>query len=330
MPPEETIRRNLRVKAVFITLCLHVSLLTTLGTLSHAANFFFHNDDSVVFLGDSITEQRLYTTYIEAYTLTRFPHWKISFRNVGWGGDTSWLRQRHVTNEKVLFAADEQTQQRLANAAITDGLARDVFPLKPTVVTIDFGMNDHAYQGFREDIFRVYVQSQTRLVQELKQRGIRVALLTSQPIEEHYADPEKNVRNQSLRKFADGLKQVAVDQGVLFIDQFDPYMSVMLHERAANSNAFIGGGERGLSPHVACKDGVQVPGLDRRTIGQIGYQISQRIRKRVEEIIGWIKVVGGLRRSRYRGQERTQAWGYFVAGTYNLLRLARLEPASTS
>jgi hypothetical protein len=65
-----------------------------------------------------------------------------------------------------------------------------------------------------------------------------------------------------------------------------------------------------------------------RTTGKESYRISQKTRKRVEEIFGWIKTVGGLRRSRYRGRERTQAWGYFVAGTYNLLRLARLELAS--
>jgi hypothetical protein len=82
--------------------------------------------------------------------------------------------------------------------------------------------------------------------------------------------------------------------------------------------------ERQISPHVACKENVKTKGLDRRTTAKSGYQISQRIRKRVEEIIGWIKTVGGLRRTRYRGLERTQAWGYFVAGTYNLLRLARL------
>ena len=61
-----------------------------------------------------------------------------------------------------------------------------------------------------------------------------------------------------------------------------------------------------------------------------GYQTSQRIRKRVEEIIGWMKTIGGLRRGRYLGLERTQAWGYFVAGTYNLLRMARLESAAAS
>jgi transposase len=85
---------------------------------------------------------------------------------------------------------------------------------------------------------------------------------------------------------------------------------------------------REVIPHVACKTGVKVAGLDGRTTRQTSYATSQRIRKRVEEIIGWIKTVGGLRRSRYRGLERTQAWGYFVAGTYNLLRLARLAAAA--
>jgi IS5 family transposase len=37
-----------------------------------------------------------------------------------------------------------------------------------------------------------------------------------------------------------------------------------------------------------------------------------------------MKMVGGLRRTRYRGVERTQAWAYFVAGTYNLLRMVNL------
>jgi transposase len=83
--------------------------------------------------------------------------------------------------------------------------------------------------------------------------------------------------------------------------------------------------EREIAPHVACKKGVALAGLDGRTTSKRGYQTSQRIRKRVEEIFGWLKTVGGMRRSRYRGMDRTQAWGYFVVGTYNLLRLARLE-----
>ncbi len=97
-------------------------------------------------------------------------------------------------------------------------------------------------------------------------------------------------------------------------------------DKGYHQKGFIQGcRQRQISPHVTCKEKLKIAGLDGRTTARSGYQVSLRIRKRVEEIFGWIKTVGGLRRSRYRGQERTQAWGYFVAGTYNLLRMARLE-----
>ena len=100
-------------------------------------------------------------------------------------------------------------------------------------------------------------------------------------------------------------------------------------DKAYHQKVFVQGcREREVSPHAARKEGVNVPGLDKRTANSPGYQTSLRIRKRVEEIFGWMKTVGGLRRTRYRGLERTQAWGYFVAGTYNLVRMARLELAA--
>lgn len=225
-------------KRLFILIAA-VSLVTRVL----AADFFIHDGDRVVFLGDSITEQRLYTTYIEAYALTRHPQWQLSFRNVGWGGDTAWLRQRFQTDEGRLFAADETAQQAMVDQAVGSGLGRDVLPLKPTVVTVDFGMNDHAYQAFREDICRAYLRSQTKIANTLKDQGARVALLTPQPIEEQRPDPDQDVRNQSLRKFSDGLKSVAVQTGATFVDQFEPYMAIMLRERASNPKARIGGGD---------------------------------------------------------------------------------------
>ena len=97
-------------------------------------------------------------------------------------------------------------------------------------------------------------------------------------------------------------------------------------DKADHQQLFVRGCRaREISPHATCKHGVNVPGLDARTTTQTGYQTSQRIRKRVEEIFGWVKTVGGLRRSRDRGRERTQAWGYFVASPYNRIRRARLE-----
>jgi lysophospholipase L1-like esterase len=208
-----------------------------------AGEFPIHDGDRVVFLGDSITEQRLYTTYLEGYVLTRHPGWKLTFRNVGWGGDTAWLRQRAHPNEGQLFAAEAEAQQKMVEDAVGRGLARDVLPLKPTFVTVKFGMNDHSYQPFREDIFRTYVRSQSELAKVLTAKGARVAFLTPQPIEEKRPDPDKDPRNQSLRKFSDGLKEVAAKSGSLFVDQFDPYMAIMLKERSANPAAVIGGGD---------------------------------------------------------------------------------------
>ena len=79
--------------------------------------------------------------------------------------------------------------------------------------------------------------------------------------------------------------------------------------------------DRGVTPHVAQR---VHSAIDGRTTRHAGYRRSQRIRKRVEEVFGWMKTVGGFRRSRYRGVERTGLAGYFVATAYNLVRLANL------
>ena len=231
------------MKSAFRKLLFTFAAAALLAASAVAGEFFFKDGDRVVFLGDSITEQRLYTTYIEAYTLTRHPEWKLWFRNVGWGGDTSWLRQRAHPDEKQLFAADEAAQQKMVEESVGRGLRRDVLPLKPTAITIKFGMNDHSYQKFREDIFKAYVRSQSELAKVLEANGARVAFLTSQPIEDKRPDPDKDIKNQSLRQFSDGLKAVAAKQNATFVDQFDPYMAIMMHERAADPAAFIGGGD---------------------------------------------------------------------------------------
>jgi IS5 family transposase len=84
-----------------------------------------------------------------------------------------------------------------------------------------------------------------------------------------------------------------------------------------------------VTPHIA-RNEARAGGsaLDRRTARHPGYAVSQRVRKRVEEIFGWMKTVGGLRRTRYCGLDRTQLHAYLVAAAYNLLRIARLCPTS--
>jgi len=83
-----------------------------------------------------------------------------------------------------------------------------------------------------------------------------------------------------------------------------------------------------IAPHIAQIEGRNTPGLDVRTTRHASYTISQRKRKRVEEIFGWMKAYGGLRRTMARGLPRVRIHAYIVAAAYNLLRMSRLRPAT--
>ncbi|HSW62684.1 MAG TPA: transposase [Dissulfurispiraceae bacterium] len=83
--------------------------------------------------------------------------------------------------------------------------------------------------------------------------------------------------------------------------------------------------DRKITPHVAMNDKRRgVSAIGGRTSRHEGYTISRRLRKKVEEIFGWMKVVGGFRRTRFKGAQRTELQGLFVGTAYNLLRISRL------
>src|SRR5216117_1478851 len=113
------------------TLCLAAFV----ALQARAESFALKDGDRVVFYGDSITDQRLYTTFTETYVLTRFPKLDVSFVNSGWGGD-------RVTGG--------------GGGPIDLRLRRDVFAYKPAVMTIMLGMNDGSYRAFDEKIFDAY------------------------------------------------------------------------------------------------------------------------------------------------------------------------------
>jgi transposase len=79
-----------------------------------------------------------------------------------------------------------------------------------------------------------------------------------------------------------------------------------------------------IRPHLAIPDNAPADSPVHRLRRSAGYRISQVIRKRVEEIFGWAKTVGGFRKTRYKGRQRTWTSGYFVAAAYNLTRMVRL------
>src|SRR3954452_9676264 len=97
-------------------LSLLLLLLVAPPSPARAADFFFKDGDTVVMIGDSITEQHLYSNYVEMWTVARFPAWKLTFRNTGIGGDTS--------------------------GGGNSRFQRDILRYHPTAITVDFGMND--------------------------------------------------------------------------------------------------------------------------------------------------------------------------------------------
>ena len=85
----------------------------------------------------------------------------------------------------------------------------------------------------------------------------------------------------------------------------------------------------GFTPHVAQNTSNRRSAIDGRTTRHAGHQVSQRIRKRVEEPFGWIKTIGGGRKLRYIGQQRNRAWFKIEAAVYNLIRITALDATPT-
>jgi IS5 family transposase len=83
-----------------------------------------------------------------------------------------------------------------------------------------------------------------------------------------------------------------------------------------------------VTPHVAQNTSKRSSAIDRRTTRHAGYGVSQWKRKRVEEIFGWLKTVGLLRKTRHRGRARVRWMFLFGLAAYNLVRIRNLAAAT--
>jgi lysophospholipase L1-like esterase len=153
--------------------------------MSTAGKLVLKPNDRIVFLGDSITEQKLYTTYVEEYLAARYPELSLTFFNAGWGGDTAPGGLKR--------------------------LDRDVLALCPTLVCICYGMNDGRYTEPTDEILSTFLGGMKALVARLKEAGARVVLLTPGMVDDrvapHLAPPQYNRRG--LRVLADAVLKLA-------------------------------------------------------------------------------------------------------------------------
>src|ERR1035437_9833465 len=130
-----------------------------------AQGFFLKVGDTVVFYGDSITQQNFYNQWVEIYTVTRFPSMRVHFYAAGIGGD-------RVTGG--------------GGGTVDERLARDVFPHKPSVVTVMLGMNDGNYTPPTDEIEAAYTNAYEHLLGSIRDHvpGSPFALLGPSPFDE--------------------------------------------------------------------------------------------------------------------------------------------------
>jgi lysophospholipase L1-like esterase len=196
---------------------LAVVLLACAVQTGAAQDFFLKKGDVVVVMGDSITEQRLYSNYLEIWSQTRYPKYNLVFRNVGIGGDTS--------------------------GGGNGRFKRDVLSHKPTVLTVDFGMNDGRYTVFSDKTFDPYMKGLQGIADQAKAAKIRVAWITPQPVEHNPGNDKQEAYNQTLEKFGGGVKEIAMKNDGLFADQFHPYWAVIKKARDAGEKGRITAGD---------------------------------------------------------------------------------------
>lgn len=100
-------------------------------------------------------------------------------------------------------------------------------------------------------------------------------------------------------------------------------------DKGYDTHAFVRDLRRlGITPHIATKNAYGAA-IDGRTTRHAGYQVSQRKRKLIEEIFGWLKTVGGMRKTRHRGRRRVGWMFSFALAAYNLIRIRNLTWTTT-
>ena len=148
-----------------------------------------HSGDRLVFLGDAITQQGVYTRYLLNCFALQTPGVVVSFRNAGFTGDGECDRAPGGLRR----------------------LERDVLSLKPTWVCIAFGMNDAGFQAFDQHRYDEFLTAMTAIIHELKQRQIKVIVMTPGCVAPGFQRNgiDGSGYNAVLRRYADGVKELA-------------------------------------------------------------------------------------------------------------------------
>ena len=181
-------------------------------------------------VGDSITEQKLYSRYIEAYLVACAGRSDVRVFQFGWGGETAGGFAGRALNDLATF--------------------------HPTTVTLCYGMNDGSYRPFDDGIGRNYEQSMRRVVQLLKESGVKHIVVGSPgAVDTTYfrngnfgAQSAADGYNENLRRLGEIGKKIAGEIQQPFADVHQPMVDAMLKARPVLGREYDVCGRDGVHP----------------------------------------------------------------------------------
>ena len=176
-------------------LLLPLALLSTPAPAADAPEFPLKDGDIWVMAGDSITAQHLHSNYFEAFCYARYPKIKFAFRNSGVGGHT-----------------------------IPSTLARfdyDIAAWKPTVVSVELGMNDSG--GTATDAF---IKNMGTMTERIRKSNARPVMFAASPVNDGTIMAKATGRNVRLGEYADALKTFSEKEKLPYADQFHALVDV--------------------------------------------------------------------------------------------------------
>jgi lysophospholipase L1-like esterase len=203
-----------------------ITILLVAWTASRAAEPLLHDGDYLAVVGDSITEQRLYSMFIEDYLLMCQPATDLRQTQFGWGGETAPGFLGRMENDMLRF--------------------------QPSAMTTCYGMNDGGYSPMTPDKAERYRNAQRQIIQKAKQAKIRVIVVGSPGCVD--ANTFRGNReaaamyNKTLAAERDIAHEVAQSEGVVFANVFDPMIDVMTKAKTKYGEKYHLAGGDGVHP----------------------------------------------------------------------------------
>ncbi len=190
---------DLRFLVVLVCLCV-----STVALADSPANLELHDGDRVVFIGGTFVERDQAHGYLETLLTSRYPDRHITFRNLGWSGDTVFGEAR------ARFGSPADGFQHLRE---------HVDALKPTVLFACYGMNESFEGSAGLGRFNDGLKKLLDMFATTKARVVLVSPNRHEVLGRPFPDP--TAHNQYLKLYGDALRQAAKDRGYGFVDLFD-------------------------------------------------------------------------------------------------------------